>query len=141
MSKKYSKLQKVSFIYALGFFFVVSLKYFPGVLDDQNQMFGLYHIDLIDDVLHSFSGIWATYAGFKSYNSTLFYFRTFGTIYFLDGLLGLITGYNYLNLHIFLKDHGPVEGFTRIGVNAPHILIGGGLMLFGFFLYKRFKKS
>ena len=48
-----------------------------------------------------------------------------GTLYCLDGLLGLATGSGYLDLGIFL--HGVLDlPFTiRVLMNLPHIAIGG----------------
>lgn len=132
--------QKIIFLYALGFFVVVSLAFIPGFTDAHGKLFGLYHIDPIDHVLHSLSGVWAVYAGLKSLSAIIFFFRTFGTIYFLDGLSGLLTGYNFLNLH-FLTSEPAVEVTKRLPVNAPHILIGGSAMVIGWYLYKKKRKK
>lgn len=138
-SKKLKPIQKVLVFYAVSFFAIVSLSFIPGVVDDHGLMFGLYHIDPIDDALHFLSGVWAIWAAFTSVAASLVFFRWFGSIYFLDGVYGLLTGKNFLNLHIFTSDPA-VEVASRFGVNFPHLLIGGSAMLFGMLLYKKLSK-
>src|SRR5207247_2523863 len=79
----------------------------PGLTDAQARTFGLFSLDIFDDALHAASGVWAALAAWRSTRATLFYFRVFGTLYCLDGLLGLATGSGYLDLGIFL--HGMLD--------------------------------
>jgi len=57
-----SPIRTLAWIYAALFLFVVILGYIPGVTDVQGLMFGLFKIDLIDDVLHLASAVWAGWA-------------------------------------------------------------------------------
>ena len=136
---KFATIQYIAFFFAIGFFAIASLAYIPGVVDEQGLTFGLYHLDLHDDILHALSGIWALIAGLTSARQTLLFFRIFGTIYLLDGVVGLITGKNFLNFHIFTSDPA-ITGLKLIGVNAPHLLIGGAAVFVGFVLIKFLKK-
>lgn len=138
-TNKYKLIQYVAFIFAIGFFAIASLAYIPGVVDANGLTFGLYHLDLHDDILHALSGIWALIAGLISAKQTLIYFRVFGSIYLLDGVVGLITGKNFLNFHIFTSDPA-ITGMKLIGVNAPHLLIGGAAVLIGFVFFKQLTK-
>ncbi|MES2931813.1 MAG: hypothetical protein V4682_03950 [Patescibacteria group bacterium] len=133
-------LRPIAFVFAIGFFIIASLAYIPGVVDEHGLTFGLYHLDLHDDILHALSGVWALVAALVSARQCLWFFRIFGTIYFLDGAIGLLTGKNVLNFHIFTSDPA-ITGMKLIGVNAPHILIGGGAMLIGFVLVALLRKA
>ena len=123
--------------YALLFVGVTALGYIPAFLDDQGNLFGLFKLQWWDDALHLGSGLWAAIAAWMSYNASRTYFRIFGPLYFLDGVLGLLTGSGYLDLGIIL--HGPMAMplQTRIAMNVPHIMIGGVAVLVGYVLAKR----
>jgi hypothetical protein len=123
--------------YALLFVGVTALGYIPAFLDDQGNLFGLFKLQWWDDALHLGSGLWAAIAAYTSYSASRTYFRVFGPLYFLDGVLGLLTGMGYLDLGIFL--HGPmaIPLETRNAMNVPHIAIGGVAILVGYVLAKR----
>lgn len=128
-------IQKLAWGYAGLFVFVVLLGYLPGVNDAQGLMFGLFKLDLYDDLLHLASGIWAGIAAWWSTRAAIFYFKTFGILYGFDGVVGLITERGYLDLGIFVQDAVGLDLGTRLAANLPHILIGGIALLIGFVLF------
>ena len=75
--------------YAVALALVTSLNYIPGLTDAQGRTFGLFALDVFDDALHAASALWAGLAAWRSTEATIFFFRVFGTLYCLDGLLGL----------------------------------------------------
>ncbi len=129
---KFSILQKVAFAYSALFIIVVLMGYVPAFVDAEGYLFGVFHIDPIDDIVHLVSGLWALLAGLKGRNSAIFYFRLFGTIYFLDGVLGVLFGKGFLDFAIFLSVPGISDMATRIAANIPHIVVGGLAMIIGF---------
>lgn len=160
-------IRKLGLLYAVMFFITASLAYIPGLTDGTGNLFGLFQLDLYDDLLHFASGVWATVAALTSTRATIFYFKTFGIMYGLDGLLGLITGHGYLDGGIFLAQKSdlfdtvtnfaltqlylPLASFffahsgpgahdltTRIFANLPHIVIGGAAVYIGFVLSRQF---
>jgi len=58
----------------------------------------------------------------------------FGTLYCLDGLLGLATGSGYLDLGILKNGVLDLPLMTRVLMNLPHIVIGGFAAFAGFVL-------
>jgi hypothetical protein len=74
--------------------------------------FGLFALDVFDDALHAASGLWAGLAAWRSTRATVVFFRVFGTLYCLDGLLGLATGSGYLDLGIVAPRLAP-PGHSR----------------------------
>jgi hypothetical protein len=104
---------------------VTSLNYVPGLTDAQGRTFGLFALDVFDDALHAASGLWAALAAWHSTGATLVFFRVFGTLYCLDGLLGLATGSGYLDLGILVHGVLNLPFVTRLLMNLPHIAIGG----------------
>ena len=138
MLNKMSTVQKVTLFYGVAFFALVFGGLLPGVIDDQGMMLGLFAIDPIDDALHLASGIWAVMAAQHSVGAVLIYTRWFGTIYFLDGLAGILAGTTFLDLGFL--DHHAGEGAdwaVRLGANIPHVLIGLSLVLIGVYLGKK----
>ncbi len=140
MKPKKSLLQKIAYLYGISFFLVIVLAFIPGLTDENGKIFGLYRNVTANHVLHALSGIWALYAASKSEKSTLFYFRVFGILYFLDGLSGLLTGYNFLNLHFLTKELAIIAA-KRLAANTPHMLIGGIAIFLGFIVDKNYSRK
>jgi hypothetical protein len=128
------KVRALGWAYFALFVAVVAVGYVPAFEDSEGRLFGLFVLDLYDDSLHLASGIWAGIAAWVSHNAARSYFRLFGPLYFLDGVLGLITGSGYLDLGIFL--YGPIDLplTTRIFANLPHLAIGGFAAWVGYVL-------
>lgn len=139
MKKERSIIQKYAFYYSILFFLVVVIGYIPGFTIN-GKLLGLFNIDLIDDILHLASAIWAGFAAGYSKKASIIFFKVFGILYTLDGVIGLIAGRGYLDLAIFTKGY-LIEGFVnRILVNFPHIAIGGLAIYIGFILSNKIKR-
>ena len=131
-------IQTWVFLYAILFFILVGMNYVPFLYADNGLMFGFFKLDEAGNILHILSGIWATTALWHSRNACLHYFRIFGSMYFLDGIVGLLAGKAYLNFNIFNPHTEPTADiFVRLLVNTPHLVIGGIAMYIGFVLYKK----
>lgn len=140
--KTYSILQKISFGYAIAFILIVAMNYVPAFHDSEGLMFGLFHLDLIDDSLHFGSAMWALLAGFAGVGAVLFYFKWFGLVYLFDGVAGIVFGKGYLDLALFNSEIAPVADFmTRFFANVPHIIIGGSMVLIGFVISKKWLQT
>lgn len=127
-------IRLLGFAYFALFIFVVVLGYIPGVNDASGKMFGLFELDLYDDALHLFSGLWAGAAALISSRAATTYFRLFGVLYFLDGVMGLFLGSGYLDFGIFINGVLGLDLTTRILANLPHLGIGGFAIFAGFVL-------
>jgi hypothetical protein len=141
MNQKYSVIQKLAFVYAVMFVLVAAMSYIPALKDDQGYMFGLFSLQWYDDALHLASGIWAFIAGMYSTRAAINYFKLFGFLYFLDAVLGLLFGNGILDLGIILQGPIQLDLATRIGANAPHVLIGGLALIIGFVISRRFQNN
>lgn len=131
------RMRKLAWVYAAMFLVIALLSYIPGLQDDQGLLFGLFSLQLHDDLLHAGSAVWAALAAMRSTWAARFYFRLFGLVYFFDGIVGLLFGEAYLDLGIFRHGPQPYEWAHKIGANIPHILIGGIAILIGFGLSRR----
>jgi hypothetical protein len=125
-----------------AFYFVVllvvaGLNYVPGLTDDQGRVFGIFALDIYDDLLHLVSAIWAGIAAFVSDRASRNFLRYFGLLYLADGLLGLATGSGYLDLGIINYGFQDLPMAFRLAANAPHIALGGFAAFSGFFLGRR----
>lgn len=139
MKKERSIIKRYAFYYFILLFLVVVIGYLPGFTIN-GRLLGLFNIDPIDDILHMASALWAGFAAWHSRKYSIIFFKIFGILYALDGVIGLISGRGYLDLAIFTKEY-LVEGFVnKILVNFPHIAIGGLAMYIGFILSKKIKK-
>jgi Domain of unknown function (DUF4383) len=131
------RIRVLGWVYSAMFVSVVVVGYIPALNDEQGQLLGLFSLQLHDDALHLASAIWAAIASWRSAAAASWYFRIFGPLYFLDGVLGLLTGSGYLDAGIFLNGPVDLSWAVRIGANTPHLLIGGGAVLIGYLLGDR----
>lgn len=129
-------VRRFGWIYCVGFMAVVAVGYVPPFHDADGNLFGLFKLDLYDDSLHFFSGVWAGIAAWWSYGAARSYFRLFGPLYFADGVMGLFVGSGYLDGGIFL--YGPIKEslYAHVFANLPHLLIGGLAIWVGYRLAK-----
>ena len=130
-------IRLLGFGYFLMFCTVVAIGYVPAFTDADGNLFGLFKLDLYDDSLHFFSGLWAGIAAWHSTRAATFYFKLFGTLYFLDGVMGLFLGSGYLDFGIFLYGVLDLDLATRFFANLPHLVIGGFAIFTGFVLARR----
>lgn len=118
-------LRLVAAAYAVIIGLVTLLNYIPGLTDAEGRAFGIFALDTFDDALHFASAAWAGLAAWLSARASKIFLRAFGSLYFLDGLMGLAVGSGFLDFGILV--HGVVDlpiGF-KILANFPHIALGG----------------
>lgn len=114
-----------------------ALNYVPGLTDSEGRAFGIFALDIFDDLLHFASAAWAAVAAFTSRRASEIFFRVFGTLYLFDGLMGLIAGSGYLDLGIVTYGWQTLPLGFKIIANLPHIALGGFAAFAGFWLARR----
>lgn len=128
------KLRLLAVCYALALLGAAALNYVPGLTDAEGRAFGIFALDIYDDLLHLFSAIWAGLAALISRGASRFFLKIFGMLYLADGLLGLMTGSGYLDLGIIIHGVQDLPITFKILANTPHILLGGVAVAAGFLL-------
>ncbi|WP_182084116.1 DUF4383 domain-containing protein [Aureimonas sp. ME7] len=129
-----SRIRLLAAVYGLILLGAASLNYVPGLTDDQGRSFGIFALDLYDDLLHLASALWAFAAAALGARAARAFLLYFGVLYLGDGLLGLLTGSGYLDLGIW--NYG-IQDFPlgfKILANLPHILLGSVAVAGAFFL-------
>jgi hypothetical protein len=122
--------------FALGYFVVLlaaaGLNYVPGITDDVGLAFGIFALDLFDDMLHLVSALWALAAALLGARASKVFLVIFGALYLGDGALGFLTGWGYLDFGIFTNASDGLS-FTlfRVLANLPHIALGGVALIAG----------
>ena len=131
------KLRWIAVVYFVILLAAAALNYIPGLTDAEGRAFGIFALDIFDDLLHIASATWAGVAAAMGSRASRIFLRYFGLLYLADGLLGLATGSGYLDLGIV--NHGvldlPLQ--FKILANLPHIGLGG----FAVFASFRFKEE
>ena len=61
-----SIIRLLAWVYAAMFYFIAVMGYIPPFLDDNGMLFGLFSLDLNDNLLHAGSGLWAMLAAMRS---------------------------------------------------------------------------
>jgi Domain of unknown function (DUF4383) len=123
--------RKIAILYFLILIGVASLNYIPGVPDPDGRVFGIFALDIYDDLLHLASALWALAAAVVSARAARIYLLAFGTLYLADGALGLATGSGYLDLGICFYGIQDLPFGFKIMANAPHIGLGGFALFMG----------
>lgn len=121
-------LRKLTFGYFISLMVAASLNYLPipGIIDDQGRAFGIFALDLFDDLLHVASALWALAAALISHRASRIFLTYFGALYFADGLLGLATGSGFLDAGILVYGFYEYPSFLiKLAANIPHLALGG----------------
>lgn len=119
-------------LYAIALLGAAALNYVPGLTDAEGRAFGIFALDIYDDLLHLVSALWAAAAAMISRDASRFFLQAFGLLYLADGLLGLITGVGYLDLGIITYGVQDLPLMFKVMANGPHILLGGVAVIAGF---------
>lgn len=139
---RFLTVKGLTWAYFVLFVILVGMNFIPFLYAENGMLFGSFRLEPIGNWLHVLSGAWALGAVLYSRAACLFYFRVFGSAYFLDGLVGLFAGRAYLNLRVFDPNAEPVASLmTRFILNVPHLVIGGLAMYIGFALFKNLQNG
>jgi hypothetical protein len=111
-----------------------ALNSIPGLKDAHGQLFGIFALDIYDDAMHLASAAWAAVSAWWSRQASVAFLKLFGTLYGLDGLLGVFTGAGYLDLSILIYGPQSLPLRFKILANLPHIALGGFAAACGFVL-------
>lgn len=111
---------------AVALFFAAITNYVPAFVDAEGRVFGLFRLDIYKDALHLASALWALAAVLLGRAASVSFLRLFGTLYFLDGVCGVLTGASFLDLSLFI--HGiarDMPWMISFLSSVPHLLLGG----------------
>ena len=80
-------LRWITIFFAIALIITATLNYIPGLTDDRGYAFGIFALDIFDDLLHLVSATWAAIAAFLSHRTSRIFLLVFGTLYLGDGVL------------------------------------------------------
>ncbi|PTX58074.1 hypothetical protein C8N43_2750 [Litoreibacter ponti] len=123
-----SSAQKTCLFFFAALLTAASLNYLPipGIIDEDGNAFGVFALDVFDDLLHVASALWALAAALISHKAARTFLLYFGALYFADGLLGLATGSGFLDLGIVFYGFYEYPSFLiKLAANIPHLGLGG----------------
>jgi hypothetical protein len=130
-------IRRIAVVYAVLLATAGALNYVPGLTDAEGRAFGIFALDVFDDALHFASAAWAAIAAWTSRRAAEIFFKVFGTLYLLDGLMGFVTGSGYLDLGIVVNGWLDLPLGFKVLANLPHIALGGFAAFAGFVLAAR----
>ncbi len=131
-----TKLRWISVGYMVVLLLAAALNYIPGLTDEEGRSFGIFALDIFDDLLHAGSALWAGIAAFVSHKASRNFLFYFGILYFTDGLMGLALGSGYLDLGIVNYGIVDLPFSFKILANLPHIGLGGMAILSSYIFQK-----
>lgn len=141
MTGKIPLIQKIAWFYGISLLIIASLRFIPGVTDSHGLLFGLFHLDWLDDVIHTATGVWGIFGAWHSPAMATVYFRGIGLLYTTDAAIGLAYGQNPLHIGFWTGEPLITEAVPRILVNIPHF-VGGALALYlGFYYGKKYLRK
>jgi hypothetical protein len=118
----------------LALMFAAATDYIPAFIDAEGRVFGLFYLDVYKDALHVVSGLWAFSAAAISRSASEQFLKIFGTLYFLDGVVGVITGSSYLDLSLFIEGVRNTPQAIKFLSSIPHLTLGAFGILTGWML-------
>ena len=104
--------------------FAAATDYIPAFMDAEGRVFGLFRLDVYKDALHVASAAWALCAALVSRRASVLFLQIFGTLYFLDGVMGVFTGSGFLDLSIFTAGVLNNSALVKILSSVPHLALG-----------------
>ena len=131
------RMRKIAAGFAVVLLLVTTLSYIPGLTDAQGRTFGLFKLNLYNDVLHTASAIWAGIAAYLSRQASITFLKLFGTLYFLDGLMGTMIGSGYLDLGVLINGVLDLPFKFKFLSSVPHLVLGGIAAFSGFVLARK----
>ncbi|WP_158814523.1 DUF4383 domain-containing protein [Methylocapsa sp. S129] len=117
----------------LALWFAAATDYIPTFLDAQGKVFGLFKLDIYKDALHVASGLWALVAAIMSRRAATLFLKIFGTLYFLDGVMGTFTGSGFLDLSIITQGVLNNPPLIKLFSSVPHLFLGAFGIIAGWF--------
>jgi hypothetical protein len=127
-----NRLRLTAALFFIVLLFAASLNYLPFIPVIDGKTFGIFALDIYDDALHLASALWAGAAAWLGARASRSFLLAFGSLYFADGLLGLITGSGYLDLGIVNYGIQDLPFTFKILANLPHLGLGGIAILTGY---------
>ena len=124
--------KSASLILAAALLFAAATDYIPAFMDSEGRVFGLFRLDVYKDALHVASGLWALVAAYWSRSAAIAFLRIFGVLYFVDGVMGVVTGSGFLDLSIFTTGWAPVSQLVKFLSSVPHLVLGAFASMAGF---------
>jgi hypothetical protein len=109
---------------AAALLFAAATDYVPAFIDAEGKVFGLFKLDIYKDALHVASGAWALTAVAVSRKASMQFLRIFGTLYFLDGVMGVFTGSGFLDLSIITQGVQSTPALVKFLSSVPHLVLG-----------------
>ena len=116
----------------LALWFAAATDYIPAFIDAEGKVFGLFKLDIYKDALHVASGLWALIAAILSRRAATLFLKIFGTLYFLDGVMGTFTGSGFLDLSIFTQGVLNNPPMIKFFSSVPHLFLGAFGIVAGF---------
>lgn len=108
----------------LALLFAAATDYIPAFIDAQGRVFGLFKLDVYKDALHVASAAWALVAALLSRRAAVLFLQVFGTLYFLDGVMGTFTGSGFLDLSIVTVGVLKNSALVKFLSSVPHLILG-----------------
>ena len=108
----------------LALLFAAATDYIPAFIDAEGRVFGLFRLDIYKDALHVASAAWALLAAALSRRAAVLFLQIFGTLYFLDGVMGVFTGSGFLDLSIFTAGVQNTSALVKFLSSVPHLVLG-----------------
>ncbi len=83
------------------FILIGVLGFIPGITNDENMLLGIFHVDMIHNIIHLLTGVLALWMGMAGEASAKGYFKIFGVVYALVAVLGFFQGDSDMLLGLF----------------------------------------
>ena len=99
-------LKTWSWIFAIVFLAIGILGFVPGITNADGNLLGIFHVDTVHNIVHILTGAIALLVAVGSAKSQTAVFKTFGVIYAIVAIVGLVQGDTVLGIFaVNMADH------------------------------------
>lgn len=113
-------VKKAAIVFGVVFLLVGVLGFVPALNPDGNLL-GLFHVNLLHNLVHLASGVVALLAGLYGAKAARLYFQVFGVVYGLVAVLGFVYGDNAI---LGLVANNLADTLLHVLIAAAALLVG-----------------
>jgi hypothetical protein len=113
-------LKTAASVLGLVLLIVGVLGFVPSAAPEQ-MLFGVFHVNIAHSIIHLLSGAAGLLCGFGSTAAARTFFRTFGVVYGLVAVLGLVQGEGYL---LGLVSNNMADVWLHFAIAVTSLILG-----------------
>jgi hypothetical protein len=115
-------LKEMAIKFGWGMLVLGVLGFIPGITTDE-YLFGIFHVNVLHNLLHIVTGLAALYLANKGEESAQTFFKVFGVVYAVLALIGFLIGDNLI---LGLITNNQADTWLNVVIAVVSLYLGFG---------------